>query len=98
MDLSTRSAVLDDGPGVVAVGELDLATTPAFTAALSEALDDERQTLTIDLSGVTFCDSTGLRALLTAPGHRPVRLRGPSPALRRLLDLTATAERVEILS
>ncbi|UDY37581.1 STAS domain-containing protein [Dermatobacter hominis] len=97
MDISTQTAVLDDGPVVIAVGELDLASTPAFTAALTEALVDERQTLTIDLSGVTFCDSTGLRALLTAPGHRPVRLRAPTTSVRRLLDLTDTTERFEIL-
>ena len=85
------------GPVIVAAGELDLLTAPDLAAAMAEALENEHQTLTIDVSGVTFCDSTGLRALLSAPGHRPVRLKAPSPVLLRLLELTSTADRFEIV-
>jgi anti-sigma B factor antagonist len=77
---------------------MDSTNLMTFADALRAALQDEHQTLTLDLSGVTFCDSSGLRALLSAPGRRPVRLRGLSPALRRLLELTGTTERFEIVT
>jgi anti-anti-sigma regulatory factor len=41
---------------------------------------------------MSFCDSAGLRALLTISRDRPrgrVVLREPRPHLRRLLELTA---------
>lgn len=49
-------------------GELDLATTPRLEQALAEAGDD----VLLDLRGLTFMDSTGVRALLeAAEGHGP---------------------------
>jgi anti-sigma B factor antagonist len=97
MDLNTHTLVHDDRSVVVAAGELDLATAPDLAAALSEALAHERDTLTIDAAGITFCDSSGLKVLLNAPGHRPVRLKSPSTVLRRVLELSGTTERFEII-
>ena len=51
--------------GLVAHGEIDLDTAPAFEAQASEALLLSRAgTFLVDLSGVTFMDSGGLRALI----------------------------------
>jgi anti-sigma B factor antagonist len=47
-------------------GELDLATAPRLKAALDEIPPDEQRALVIDLSGVTFIDSTALRLLVAA--------------------------------
>ena len=57
---------LEDREGsllVVARGELDLATAPELEAALAERNGNEP--VTIDLRGLTFLDSSGLRAILT---------------------------------
>ena len=43
-------------------GELDLATAPRLEHALAEAGDD----VLLDLRGLTFMDSTGVRVLLEA--------------------------------
>jgi anti-anti-sigma factor len=52
---------------LVVVGEVDLATEPAVVDAARRAIaDGEGRPLTVDLRGVQFMDSTGLRALLKA--------------------------------
>jgi anti-anti-sigma factor len=82
---------------VEVAGALDMASAPQLTSAMVEAAEHERKTVTIDAAGITFCDSTGLRSLLGAPGPRPLVLRSPSDVLGRLLDLTGTGERFRIV-
>jgi anti-sigma B factor antagonist len=45
------------------VGELDLGTVPVLAESV-ERLKHEMKTLTLDLSDLTFMDSTGLRLLI----------------------------------
>jgi anti-anti-sigma factor len=87
-----------DGPWVVVVlaGELELATTPRFMAAVQQLLDAGADAIRIDLGGVTFIDSTGLRALLRLASRDPrisrlELLPGP-PAVQRLFELCAVEE------
>ena len=56
-------AIAVDQGRVRASGELDVATAPMLLITLSRLEEDAHA---LDLSGVTFMDSTGLRALLTA--------------------------------
>ena len=54
-------------PGVIAVtvaGELDMAGRDAFGDALAKARAQASKKLVIDMRGLTFMDSTGLRLLL----------------------------------
>jgi anti-sigma B factor antagonist len=79
----------DDGGAVVSVaGELDVATAPELARALA-GIDGD---VTVDLSGATFADPSGLRVLLAARAGgcrlRVVR-RGGGP-VARLLTLTGT--------
>ncbi len=59
-------AVEDRGPvTVVAVGgELDLSSAPELLQALTRLVDAGRRDLVVDLSGVRFCDSSGLSVLV----------------------------------
>jgi anti-sigma B factor antagonist len=75
-------------------GEIDLYTAPRLQAELGAALaagDPPR--LVVDMSGVEFCDSTGMNVLLAA--HRRASEQGgefalaaPRPPVRKILQVT----------
>ncbi|WP_310741761.1 MULTISPECIES: STAS domain-containing protein [unclassified Microbispora] len=55
------------GPHLLVVaGDLDHHTTPRLRAALEEIEFGPGADLVIDLSGLTFCDSTGIATLVAA--------------------------------
>jgi anti-anti-sigma factor len=72
-------------------GELDLATADELASVLTDQARRGAQ-VTLDLSGLTFIDSTGLAILLrtaTSSGTTgPLVLLRPSKAVRRVFDLT----------
>ena len=82
---------------IEAFGELDLAT------ALDAARVHRVRRLVVDLSGVDFCDSTGLRALIGA--SREIRVSGgtlaiaclPDGAVGRLFDMVGARESLRVL-
>ncbi len=74
-------------------GEIDLYTAPGLQTELMAALGDGEAKLIVDMSGVEFCDSTGINVLLAA--HRFARehggefqLAGPRSATRKVLQVT----------
>jgi anti-sigma B factor antagonist len=80
--------------GWVVTGDIDAHTAPTLTETLlADRADIEGANLVIDLAGVDFIDSCGL-AVLVATRRRvgdlggDLVLRRPSPAVRRLLELT----------
>jgi anti-sigma B factor antagonist len=82
-------AVRADLEGVLwLAGEFDLAAIDAFQAAVDAVLDAQRE-LVLDLSELTFLDSTGIRAFLVVAGQvrGGVILRRPTQTVRRVLDL-----------
>ncbi len=60
------SEPLGDGRLIRPIGELDIATSDALTDALRAALHSEARSVVLDLSGVTFIDSAGVRCVLHA--------------------------------
>lgn len=89
-----------DGPHVTIVveGELDVSGARELQACVSEAL--ERLTwdrsITIDVRGLTYTDSSGLAGLLRARAASDdvavaFRISEPSPALRRLIEMAGVA-------
>lgn len=89
----------DDHIAVRLTGELDLAQAPRFTEAALGALRERPSTLEVDLSGLTFLDSTGVRAILEV--HQRARgsdsalhlVQGP-PRIRRVFELTGLLDRL----
>lgn len=83
---------IPDGLRVVVAGELDVATAPAFSAALKDAVA-AGGSIELDLLGVTFMDSKGLGALIDAQRHagdeRPFVVVEASRAVRKLLKVTS---------
>jgi anti-anti-sigma factor len=88
-----------EGLRVVRVlGALDLATSDAVESALRSALDDGAA-VRLDLSQVTFLDSSGMRGVLRAYRHAQERgavfevVPGP-PAVQRVLHITGVDARL----
>jgi anti-sigma B factor antagonist len=89
--LTITTAIGDDGRVVVAVaGEVDLATAPQLAECLLGITDRD---VAVDLSAVSFLDSSGVSALvagnkaLTATGHS-LRTFGEQDNVRRVLEIT----------
>lgn len=90
--------VADDGT-IFVTGDIDMAGGPLLDAALSHR--DDTEPVVIDLEGVSFIDSSGLRSLLD--GARRARARGTEVVLRaigpevsRLLELTGAGGQFRI--
>lgn len=79
------------------VGDLDLASSKLLTAALEHELASGRRFVRLDLSGLGFLDSAGLRALLDAhwmflSKRGTLILLGLNRHARRLAAITHTDE------
>src|SRR5215211_6694237 len=92
------------GASAIAVdGELDLETAPEFTEEIELAVWDTAGAFVLDLTGVTFLDSSGLHALLRARAYlaredRPLVLVCPAGAARRVLDLAGVLDTFVVYS
>ena len=95
----------DDRNGLVhvaLVGELDLSTVAKVQEELRRIEATSPPTLVMDLSKLTFLDSTGLRCIITADerareeGRRVVIVRGPDP-VQRVFAITRLEERLEMV-
>ncbi len=92
-DSITATAADHDGIVVLSIGgEIDLVTAPALEEAIGGVVVDDPEALIIDLSGVEFLGSVGLKILaatyekLGDSAEFGVVARGP--ATRRLIHLT----------
>jgi anti-anti-sigma factor len=76
---------------IIAIGEIDLSSSQALIAECERALRLPIAALELDLSGVTFMDSTGIRCLVDCRRRCSilgVRLEvDPGPAADRALTL-----------
>ena len=66
-DFALTQDPVDEQRHVVAVrGEIDLFTAPELKAALTDAIEEGRTRVVVDLSDTTFLDSTALGVLIGA--------------------------------
>jgi anti-sigma B factor antagonist len=85
------------------IGEMDVATVPVVEAHLTELTAAGFKQLTLDLRGISFLDSTGLRTILEwdarsrADGFSFNLVAGP-PTVQRLFDLTSTTSRLTFIA
>jgi anti-sigma B factor antagonist len=101
MDLTESFPIANERVGGVhrlaPSGELDIATVPLLEAAFDAADAGEPERLTVDLSAITFIDSTGIQLLLRMNERAGNRLElVSSPAVDRLLDLTGLRDQLPI--
>ncbi len=84
-----------ESPTVTVRGEVDLETSVQLKAALVDL--ESGSTVTLDLGGVTYIDSTGLRVLLTArdaaaEAGGSLRVSATSSIVARLIEITGASE------
>lgn len=100
MQPSRLSIDIYEPRGVIAVGVVDSHTAND----LARAIDDLGVTddVTLDLDGIEFIDSSGLRVIVNShqrldDGGRHLILRSPSASVRRLLELTGLVDLLHIV-
>ncbi|HEX4033675.1 MAG TPA: STAS domain-containing protein [Solirubrobacteraceae bacterium] len=84
---------------IAANGELDIATVPVLEEAFERALEAAPARIVVDLAGVTFIDSTGLRMLIriaerSADGQLEIR---STPVVDRLLQVTGLLDQLPLV-
>ena len=83
-------------------GDLDPSTAPRLEATIAELVADDRvERVVLDLGGLAFVDSSGLRVFVTAREALAGRgaalaLRNPTGNTRRLLDITGLGEIISV--
>jgi anti-sigma B factor antagonist len=88
-----------DAVRVRSIGSLDMATAPVLERQLEELREAGFRRLIVDLGGLSFMDSTGLRLALRwhaaaqADGFEIGFAPGP-PAVQRVFELTGMTEHV----
>jgi anti-sigma B factor antagonist len=84
-------------------GELDLASVPLLESEVENATLDDPTMIVLDLRGLEFIDSTGLRAILsldqrsTERGQTFALVRG-SQQVQRLMNMTRVDEHLKIIA
>ena len=92
LELSCRTGA--NGYQIVSVtGELDIATAEQAYSYISEVIDGRPAPVTVDLSGLTFCDASGLGVLARIARHarqagRQLKLTSARPSLLKIMRIT----------
>ena len=90
--LSVTTARADASCHVSVVGEVDCSTAPRLTENVDALLASGPAELVVDLTGVTFLDSAGLHALVTA--H--TRAQGQGIRMRVLVATRAVLRPLQV--
>ena len=76
-------------------GTMDFDTCPPLEQALAQLVDTGTPHLVLDMSALSFCDSSGINTLLRALAHAKEKdgslaLAAAAPPVQHLLDLLGT--------
>ena len=83
-----------EGETVVrAAGELDVNTAPELREQLTRLIGEDSRRIVVDLSEVSFVDSTALSVLVSAlkrlrQADGDLELAAPNPSVRRVFEIT----------
>jgi anti-sigma B factor antagonist len=92
----------DQGVRLSVTGDIDLATVGSLEQRAAGALEHTNGDLVLDLSGVEFCDSTGVAALLrvrnaTIGADRGFRVEGVASGVKRVLATVGLIEALNVV-
>ena len=85
------------GAMVRVAGEVDIQTSPVLHEHLTRVLDEGHTSIVVDLTDVSFLDSTGLSVLIAGlkrcqGSGGDLRVASPQPNVRRVLEVTGLAD------
>ena len=91
----------DDSYVLVIRGNLDVDSATVLTTTLDQVLLEPVPRVVVDLSGIEFCDSTGLSAFVLGSNRATeqggwLRLAGPGAFLEQLLDTVGLTPRLPV--
>ena len=93
MRIKTTMRLRDEIPVLDVIGEIDIYTTPQFKEAVSIAINENKPAIIINMTDVTYMDSSGFGTLLSAtkrlrPLDGALYLSGCNEAIQRMLQIT----------
>lgn len=91
--LSIVNDTVNGQPLVRVAGEIDLNSSPAFRTGLLSLLERKSQLIILDLTGVTYVDSSGVGTIVEMKrradrGGTKVVLFGLQPRVRSIFEIT----------
>jgi anti-sigma B factor antagonist len=94
---------IENGHLIVASGELDMSATPRLSTVLAMACASPGGRLVLDLSEVSFIDSTALGTILKAAAQleesgTTLAVVAPDGPVRRLLEMTNLTQRFRMFA
>ena len=96
--LSISTAADGDNTVISVGGEVDAASADTLRSAVFDVIEGGQSKVVVDMSDVSFIDSSGLRVLIA--GFKAAEAAGgslsvgaPSDAVQRLLEITGQLER-----
>lgn len=100
LDNLTVTTATDDSTLVIAEGQIDSHTSSLLDEALTAVAGDVP--LSVNLAGITFVDSSGLRVIVGAhkrqlSGGGSLTIVKPSVPVARLLDITGLTPELQIV-
>ena len=100
-EISVKTSAGQRGWIVVVKGEVDIATSPELRRQL-ERLTDDDEPIVVDVTEMSFIDSSGLGVLVEVLKHRreagagAVALRGMQEPVRRVFEITGLTDLFEL--
>ena len=97
MELSHRTSPTGETV-VYCGGELDILSAEVAVSYVRNVIDRHQGPVTMNLTGLAFCDAKGLAALVRMARYaeqdgRPFRLASPSPSLIKIMRITGLDRR-----
>jgi len=93
ISMEINQTCIDNVPIVSVSGRIDAATYKELESILSDLIDQNKSEIVLDLEGVTYISSVGLRVLLAAqkkvrPKNGGVKLVSLQPFVREVFEMT----------
>jgi anti-anti-sigma factor len=93
-DVAIETTVDANGASIISVsGELDISNVDSLGETIEAVIAERPEQLVFDLGGLQFVDSAGIAVLVGAAAKvGVVRLRNPTPVVRRVVEITGLTE------